>query len=94
MGEIIPSTYTIQSIIMNPLSKSANICNAKNARAHFSYEKDFIDNNIIFSAHLGLGYITLFKQYYSADLPPLSPHCGEAPGRDTNPSRVVQRLGC
>ena len=26
-------------------------------------------------------------QYYTADLPPLRPHCGEATGRDSNPGR-------
>ena len=42
-----------------------------------------------FTAQQGPSFITLFIQY----LPPLSQHCGEVPGRDSNPGRVVQRLG-
>ena len=38
------------------------------------------------TAHRGLGFTVI----YSADLPPLRPHCGKAPpGRDSNPGRVV-----
>ena len=37
-----------------------------------------------------LGFNTLFIRYYSkCDLPPLRPHCREAPGRDSNPGRVI-----
>ena len=40
-----------------------------------------IHHNIFFTAQNGLGLITLFVQYYSADLPPPRPLCGETPGR-------------
>ena len=30
---------------------------------------------------------------YQCDLPPLRPHCVEAPGRDSNPGRTAQRQG-
>ena len=49
--------------------------------------------HIFFTAYQGLGFITLFVQFYSVDLPPIRPHWGEAPSRELNLGRAVQRQG-
>ena len=37
-----------------------------------------------------LFYIICTLLLVKCDLPPLRPHCGEVPGRDSNPERVIQ----
>ena len=40
-----------------------------------------------FTAHWGLGFLLFLYTVLHCDLPLLIPHCGEAPGQDSNPWR-------
>ena len=51
--------------------------------------RDRRSRDILFN--IGLYYI--IPTVLQCDLPPLRPHCGEAPGRDSNPGRAAQRQG-
>ena len=47
---------------------------------------------LLFTAHRGLGFLLCYVHSITENLPPLRPHCGEAPpGQDSNPGRAVQR---
>ena len=39
-------------------------------------------------AHRGLGFLYIIYAVLQCDLPPLRPHCGEAPDRDLNPGQA------
>ena len=46
---------------------------------------------IFFTAHVGQGFIYLIYTVLQCDLLPLRPHCGEAPGQDSNPWQVAYK---
>ena len=48
---------------------------------------------MFFFLNLFIGVYYIIYTVLLCDLPPLRPHCGEAPGRDSNPSRAAQRQG-
>ena len=50
-------------------------------------------NANFFFLNLFIGFYHIIYTVLQCDLPPLRPHCGEAPGRDSNPGRVAQRQG-
>ena len=52
----------------------------------------YVRKYIYFFFYLFLGFYIIYT-VLQCDLPPLRSHCGEAPGRDSNPGRAGQRQG-
>ena len=59
---------------------------------HNVYTVLSVQDTFLFFFFLGLGFYFIFT-VLQCDLPPLRPHCWEAPGRDSKPERAIQRKG-
>ena len=51
------------------------------------------NTKLFYTVHYFFFFFFFSSTVLQCDLPPLRPHCGEAPGRDSNPGRAAQRQG-
>ena len=84
-GEISKVSKNYNQLWRNFTQKCISLEICKN----FTYKNSTTQYKKIFTVHQGLGFITLFIQYYSAICRPSDHTVGRPPGRDSSPGRVI-----